>query len=104
MNSGEYGMMLIGGFANTIINGSISNSGIADWYVDGNSHPVSLNTTSAKTVLIMDPMSTLTMNWFMHTKVVDPAFIPVAGANVWINDTYGTNILTGVTPGNGWIN
>jgi parallel beta-helix repeat protein len=102
--SGEYGMILLGGYSNTVENCSISNSGIADWWVSGNSHPISLNTTSDKSVYIPDSTSNLTMNWFMHTQVVDQFFAPVAGANVWINDTFGGNSGSGVTDANGWLN
>jgi len=104
-NSGEYGISLDFGSCSPLIeNCTISNSGITDFYIDDDSHPVCLNTTNDKTATYNDAASTLTMNWFMHTEVVDPGFVPVAGADVWINDTFGTNILTGVTPANGWLN
>ena len=103
-NSGEYAMRLIGGTTSLVENCTISNSGIADWYVDQDSHPVSLNTTSDKTVVINDALSNLTMNWFMHTKVVDSSFVPVAGANIWINDTFGGNSGSRVSDANGWAN
>jgi len=102
--SGEYGMRLIGGTTSLIENCTISNSGIADWYLDQNSHPVSLNTTNDKTVVINDALSDLTMDWFMHTQVVDQFLAPVAGANIWINDTFGGNSGSGVSDAGGWLN
>jgi parallel beta-helix repeat protein len=87
-----------------LLNSTITGSGISDYYIIGDSHPVSLNTTSDKTVVIADVLSDLTMQWFMHTQVVDPLLIPVGGAEVWVNDTFGNNILNDFTPANGWIN
>jgi hypothetical protein len=80
------------------------NSGDADFYATGNSHPVSLNTTSSKTAGYGDGLSTLTMQWFMHVLVVYPSYLPVDNAEVWINDTYGTNLMNGFTPVNGRLN
>ncbi len=104
-NSTDYGIYLIDGSSpDPIENCTISNSGIGDFYLDTNSHPVCLNTINDKTTVFNDALSTLTMNWFMHVQVVDPTFTPVGGAEVWVNDTFGTSILNAFTPANGWLN
>ena len=48
--------------------------------------------------------SNITVNWYMHLRVVDTGYTPVPGATVWINDTFGANIDTRVTDGQGWSN
>ncbi len=103
-NSDQYGIRADDAPICLVENCTISNSGTFDWTLSSNSHLVSLNTTSDKTTFFFDAASTLTMDWFMHTQVVDQFFTPVAGAEVWINDTFGTNILNAFTPASGWIN
>ncbi|MCK4758353.1 MAG: right-handed parallel beta-helix repeat-containing protein [Thermoplasmata archaeon] len=104
-NSGEYGISLDFGSSSPFIeNSSISNSGITDFYIDDDSHPVCLNTYSDKTATYNDALSNLTMNWFMHVQVLDNTLAPVAGAEVWVNDSAASPVLNAFTPANGWIN
>lgn len=91
------------GSSPNIINSTISGSGNEDFYVDTDSHPVCLNTTSDKIVVINDALSDLTMQWFAHVQVVDQFLAPVGGAEVWLNDTFGTNLLNDFTPADGWL-
>jgi parallel beta-helix repeat protein len=88
-----------------IINCTISsNPGAFDFAVIGDSHPWTLNTTFNKTAVVFgDPLSNLTVNWYLHVRVVDKSFIPEENADLWINDTYGTNLYYGQTPADGWI-
>jgi parallel beta-helix repeat protein len=98
---------------NMFINSSISNSGNYDFYFSelngGNSHATTLNTTFNKTrVYYGDNLSSggfsssLTVKWFMHVKVIYWNGSPVTNAEIWVNDTFGTNILSGQTDFQGW--
>jgi hypothetical protein len=87
-------------------NSSLSaNPGGGEFYQNGDSHPWLLNTTfdKAKTGFGDSP-SNITVNWYMHVLVVDTGFLPVPGATVWINDTYGTNLFSLLTDGSGRAN
>ncbi|MCK4266583.1 MAG: right-handed parallel beta-helix repeat-containing protein, partial [Thermoplasmata archaeon] len=102
-NPGDYGIML-NDFSNvTAENCTIANCTQADWHVDLNSHAVSLNTLSDKVVVIADLTADLTMQWFMHVQVVDQFFTPVVGAEVWVNDSFGANVLYNLTGVDGWV-
>jgi parallel beta-helix repeat protein len=76
----------------------------SEFFITGDSHPWLLNTTFDKTkTVIADAPSNLTVNWYLHVRVVEPPNVPVDLADVWVNDTYGTNLFTGQTPPDGWI-
>ncbi|MCK4717524.1 MAG: DUF11 domain-containing protein, partial [Thermoplasmata archaeon] len=84
-----------------IINTTIANTTLDDINVDGDSHITALNTTFA-TWAIDDPISSITVQWYLDVYVVDEAFAPVPGTNVWVNDTFAAPIFTGVTDGSGY--
>ncbi|UCE74672.1 MAG: hypothetical protein JSV56_02945, partial [Methanomassiliicoccales archaeon] len=72
-------------------------------YVNDDSHPWLLNTTFKKDMTQFgDMVSNITVNWYMHVKVVDTDEIGVGGATVWINDTYGNELYNPTTDGQGW--
>lgn len=88
-------------------NGTISTPtpGPLNFAVIGNSHPWLLNTTFEKDLTIFgDQSSNITVNWFMHVRVIDVSYNPVNNAEVWVNDSYDNNLLYGQTPVDGWIN
>jgi len=79
--------------------------GPLNFAVDGNSHPWLLNTTFEKDLTIFgDQLSNLTVNWYMHVRVIDVSYNPVNNADVWVNDSYDNNLFFGQTPVDGWIN
>ncbi len=70
---------------------SSSNPLTLDFYVMGDSHPWLLNTTFDKSKTDYgDVQSNLTVNWYMHAKVVDIDNMGVGGATLWVNDSFGT--------------
>jgi parallel beta-helix repeat protein len=88
-----------------IINYTISsNPGAFDFAVIGDSHPWTLNTTFNKSASVFgDTASNLTVNWYLHVRVVDSSYLPEENADLWINDTHGINLFSGQTPADGWI-
>jgi len=88
---------------NIFINCTLTNPGNDDFNLTGNSHALTLNTTFNKTrVYYGDTLSTLTVNWFMHVKVIYWNGSPVCNAMIWVNDTYGTNLIKGPADYEGW--
>ncbi len=82
----------------------VASAGGSEFFITGDSHPWLLNTTFDKTkTVITDASSDLTVNWYLHVRVVEPPNIPVELADVWVNDTLGTNLFFGQTPSDGWI-
>jgi parallel beta-helix repeat protein len=70
-----------------IVNSSITNGKNLDFFLNGNSHIVSLNTTfDNSSVMFTDIFSTLTVQWFLHIKVEGVFAEPVPGAKVWVTD------------------
>ncbi len=79
--------------------------GPLNFAVAGNSHPWLLNTTFEKDLTgFGDQLSNLTVNWFMHVRVIDVSYNPVNNADVWVNDSYDNNLFYGQTPVDGRIN
>ncbi len=71
-----------------IVNSTITNSTGYDFSIGGDSHPVSLNTTFNKTnTIYWDASSNLTVQWFLHVKVLYESLEPTSNATVWVNDT-----------------
>ncbi|UCE35962.1 MAG: right-handed parallel beta-helix repeat-containing protein [Thermoplasmata archaeon] len=85
---------------------SSANPLVDDFYVTGNSHPWTLNTTFDKAKTDFgDTQSSLTVNWYMNVRVVDVDNIGVPSALLWVNDTFGTPHIGApfVTPFDGWV-
>jgi parallel beta-helix repeat protein len=86
----------------TIINSTIENSTNYDFYI-WNSNPISLNTTFNKTkVYFYDKESNLTIQWFMHVRVLDLIDDPIVGADVEVKDINDNIIYNGTTDMNGY--
>jgi parallel beta-helix repeat protein len=89
------------------INNSLSNASIDDFYLTENSHATTLNTTFDKNkVHYGDKSSSLTVNWFLHVKVIYSTGNPVDGAFVEVFDTFGFPIAARSTNPEGqtkWI-
>jgi hypothetical protein len=67
------------------------------------SHAILLNTTFNKTrVYYGDTFSTLTVKWFMHVKVIYWNGSPVSYADIWVNETSGTDMFFGQVDSQGW--
>jgi parallel beta-helix repeat protein len=94
-----------GGSSPTISNCTISSiQGANDFLVAGDSHPRSINTTFNKTATtLVDTASNLTVNWYLHVRVVDGSLMPEENADLWINDTHDDNLHFHQTPPDGWI-
>ncbi len=105
INSSVYAILCDSGSWPKLINCTISsNPGASDFHVEGDSHPWTLNTTFNKTdTIFLDTSSNLTVNWFMHVRIVNNSYLPEENADLWVNDTYGDNLYSGQTPGDGWI-
>jgi hypothetical protein len=105
INSGIWSVLCRGGSSPEFYNSTFNKmSGNGDFYIDQDSHPMTLNTTFDKgSTAILDGASNLTVNWFMHVRVVNLTFDPVNNADVWVNDTFDTNLFFGQTPVDGWI-
>jgi parallel beta-helix repeat protein len=89
---------------NNFINCTLTNSGKEEFNLTDGSHAILLNTTFDKDrVYYGDTLSTLTVKWFMQTHVIYNSGNPVSSAEIWINDTFGTNILNGSADSQGWI-
>jgi parallel beta-helix repeat protein len=92
---------------NSFINNSLSNASIDDFYLMESSHAITLNTTFDKDkVHHGDKFSSLTVNWFMHVKVIYSTGSPVAGAFVEVFDNSGSPVANRSTNPEGltkWI-
>lgn len=104
-NSGERNIYCEGLSSPKIYNSTmVASVAGSEFFITGDSHPWLLNTTLDKTkTVITDAASNLTVNWYLNVRVVEPPNVPVEFADVWVNDTYGTNLFTGQTPADGWI-
>lgn len=104
INSGVWSVYCVLGSSPKFYNCTIiTGPGFGDFYINGSSHPWLLNTTFDKAgTAFDDATSNLTVNWFMHVKVVDTNNNGIGGATVWINDTYGSNVDIRTTDGQGW--
>jgi hypothetical protein len=103
-NSDGYNVYSTGASSPQFYNSSLTpSSGGGEFYQTGDSHPWLLNTTFDKSKTgYSGASSNLTVNWYMHIKVIDTSFTPVPSATVWVNDTYGTNLFLLSTDGGGW--
>ncbi len=89
---------------NNFINCSLSNATRDDFNLSEDSHAVLLNTTFNKTrVYYGDTLSSLTVKWYMHVHVIYYNGSPVSGAEIWINETFGANLLHTNADSLGWI-
>jgi len=92
---------------NNFINSSLSNAGNHDFNLTDDSHAILLNTTFDKSkVTYGDTLSTLTVKWFMHVKVIYNSGTPVDSAFVEVFDISGTPKASRVTNSDGrtkWI-
>jgi parallel beta-helix repeat protein len=88
---------------NKFINCSLINSTYDDFNLTEDSHALLLNTTFNKTkVYFGDTLSTLSVNWYMHVNVRYYNESPANGSNIWVNDTYGSNIVNDSVNSQGW--
>ncbi|UCF08876.1 MAG: DUF11 domain-containing protein [Thermoplasmata archaeon] len=102
----DYGVYCENGSTPLVVNSTIAST-VSDFYVDGNSHPVALNTSFVNsTVMFNDGISTLTVQWFLHVRVVESISGPgVAGANVRVIDNdNGTYDRSFVADAQGYVN
>jgi parallel beta-helix repeat protein len=78
------------------------------FYIDDDSHIITMNTTFDKAkVNIQDLQSNLTVNWWIHIRVNETDGDPAVNAQVWLNDTFGDNLLSEITDSLGgiyWVN
>ncbi len=107
IDDSEVGLVLKGNSSPSITNSSLSNITINDFQIDGNSHPVTLNTTFDEgAVLITDDQSNLTIDWFLHVIAETETGTRISDARVLAEDIFGTLIFDGRTDVTGqalWI-
>jgi parallel beta-helix repeat protein len=85
------------------VNCTLTDSRMDDFNLSEDSHAFLLNTTFNKTrVYYGDILSSLTVNWFMHVNVIYWNGTPVSYAKIWVNDTFGSNIINGPADSEGW--
>jgi parallel beta-helix repeat protein len=94
----------LGGSNPKLINSTLSvEPAVNEIYSNEDSHPWLLNTTFDQSkAMFGDTLSNLTVNWFMHVKVIDTTFVGVPSATVWINDTNDNNLYQLSTDAQGW--
>jgi hypothetical protein len=75
----------------------------SSFFLDEDSHIGTLNTTFDKSLVnIQDPLSNLTVNWWVHIKVNESDSDPAQGATVWLNNTFGDIVKSDTTDNQGW--
>ncbi|UCG68027.1 MAG: PKD domain-containing protein, partial [Thermoplasmata archaeon] len=75
---------------------------ILDIYLGYNVHLTTLNTTfNNDSVGFGDANSDLTVKWYLDIEVTDTLGNPEQGADVWVNDTFGSNEAYGTTDASG---
>ena len=98
MARGDYGVYSEGQSNNTIINSSIKNTNIYDFYTNEDSHVVTLNTTFSRAkVYFEDTFSNLTIKWYLHVYTNYTNGTPVQDAYVEIHDSNGSMVRNGST-------
>lgn len=82
---------------------SIWNSTFSMGYLDlwDNSRVSLINTTIDNLILLHDTVSRVTISWLLDVKVIDNLTNPISGVNLWVNDSLGSNVFTGITDGLG---
>jgi parallel beta-helix repeat protein len=84
----------------------IENSTFAGTVLDLNlteTELVLINVTYNQTRIIMDDLSTISINWYIHVRVMDWTGVPVSGAQVQVRKVFGTLKFNGFTNINGYV-
>jgi hypothetical protein len=71
--------------------------------VGSDSHPIAINTTYGYGDLQISPGSDLTIAWFVSVEVKNQTDVPVEDAVIYINDTFGSNVVTKITGSSGLV-
>jgi hypothetical protein len=100
---GSDGVYARGGSNIYMENSTITSSAGSSFSVQEDSHVITLNTTFDKQGVFCGPLSNLTVMWWVHIKVNESDGDPAQGAFVWLNNTFGDNVFTGITDTNGFI-
>jgi parallel beta-helix repeat protein len=88
---------------NTFTNSSLSNPIKDDFNLTEDSHAILLNTTFNKAMIYYgDTFSDIVVKWFMHVKVIYYNGTPASYAEIWVNNTFGDNILNRPSDFQGW--
>jgi parallel beta-helix repeat protein len=86
-----------------IINTSIINSTIYSMKLLSNTHATALNCTmNYLKIFYEDTFSNLTVQWYMHVKVIDDLSSPVANADVLVRNCTSSVTYSGITDNYGW--
>ncbi|MCK5561487.1 MAG: right-handed parallel beta-helix repeat-containing protein, partial [Thermoplasmata archaeon] len=103
-NNSADGVLAEAGSSPNIQNSTIAgNTGVA-FRIDGNSHPIALNSTFDETsVFFVDSGSTFTVQWFLHIKTIDTNNALLSYVDIWVDSTtqIPSRIWTGQTSFNG---
>jgi hypothetical protein len=92
-----------GGSEIYIENSTMVSSSDSSFVIQGDSHITTLNTTFDKESVLTDPLSNLTVMWWVHIKVNESDGDPAQGALVWLNNSLGANVFQGMTDSQGVI-
>jgi parallel beta-helix repeat protein len=81
------------------VNCTLSNT-LNDFSTRSDGHAVALNTSfDEATSYYDDLLSDLTVQWFLDVQVVNDVFAPLAGADVFVDDSTGTQVYNSTTMG-----
>jgi hypothetical protein len=102
-NWGSSGVYASGGSEIYMENSTMFSSAGSSFVIQGDSHVTTLNTSFNKQSVVTDPLSNLTVMWWVHIKVNESDGDPAQGALVWLNNTFGDNVFSGSTDTLGFI-
>jgi parallel beta-helix repeat protein len=102
--SSNIGVDITNGSNEIMINNcTIENSLSLHISMDNDSHSTLLNTTfDAQKVQYLDTLSNLTVQWFMHIRVINAIAAPVPNAEYNITDNLSKSLYYGISDMSGW--
>jgi parallel beta-helix repeat protein len=106
-NGSEVNIYGAGAVNNVIIDNSTLNQDFdtkLDFYLSSGARLTTLNTSfNNGSVNFGDANSELIVKWYLDVEVTNTVGNPEQGADVWVNDTFGTNEVNGTTGASGWL-
>ncbi len=87
-NNSANGVFADAGSSPSIENSTIAGNTVHPIRASANSHPSALNSTFDDTsVFFEDTVSTLTVEWFLHIKTIDPNNALIGTVDIWVDST-----------------
>ncbi len=104
MDNSLQGLVCVNGASPLMVSSQILGNVVDDVYVNGNSHPILLNTTFNKDQgYVIDSSSNLTVEWYLDVYVRDAGGVALPGAWVNLTDRQGNYIPAGTTDASGHL-